>query len=80
MKRKQLPSTLPEFEQFQGTTWKNIFAAFERCVAFDSKKRRPTASEVLQMLASHGKRDSEEEVLLENKSPKVCPNYIKLSN
>ena len=77
MTGKQLPATLPEFEQFQGTSRKNIFAAFERCVVFDSKKR-PTAREVLQILPRHGKRDSAEEVLLENKSPKVCPDYIKL--
>lgn len=46
MRRKQLPSTVPEYEPFQSTTWKNIVAAIERCLTLESEKR-PSTSEVL---------------------------------
>lgn len=79
MKGKQLPSPVPKFGPFQSTTWKNIFAALERCVAFESGKR-PTASEVLQILTSslptersHEKRAGE--VVSTSKSLKVCSYY-----
>ena len=73
MRRKELPSTLPKFEPLQSTEWKNIFTALERCVTFESEKR-PTASEVLEML-SHGNGAELEEHVLENNVFKVCSDY-----
>ena len=43
MRRKQLPSTVPEYEPFQTTTWKNIVAAIERCATFEREKRPLTS-------------------------------------
>lgn len=76
MSRKQLPQTVPQFQPFQSTIWRNIFDAFERCAAFEIEKR-PTAGEVLEILAyslptdsSTGKMTDEE--VMKHNSVKVC--------
>ena len=78
MRGKQLPSTVPEYEPFQSTTWRNIVAAIERCLTFQSEQR-PTASDVLDILSltpegiSHVNR--EEEQVVENSALEVCFSF-----
>ena len=78
MRGKQLPSTVPEYEPFQSTTWRNIVAAIERCLSFQSEQR-PTASDVLDILSltpegiSHENR--EEEQVVENSALEVCFSF-----
>ena len=78
MRGKQLPSTVPEYEPFQSTTWRNIVAAIERCLTFESEQR-PTASDVLDILSltpegiSHENR--EEEQVVENSALEVCLSF-----
>ena len=78
MRGKQLPSTVPEYEPFQSTTWRNIVAVIERCLTFESEQR-PTASDVLDILSltlegiSHENR--EEEQVVENSALEVCFSF-----
>lgn len=77
MRRKQLPSTVPEYQPFQSTTWRNIVAAIECCITFKSEQR-PTASKVLEILTltPEGIHENRaEEQIVGNSALEVCFSF-----
>ena len=72
--KNQLPSPLPEFALLQNTSWKNIYDAFQRCATFENEKR-PTASEVLEILTSACNINQDQtgaQLTQDNDKMKVC--------